>query len=357
MISNQIQTLKPKYEKIEENIHNGIVLWGAGQYGQISLEYLQKNNYKVSHFIDVSPQKQGTVINGITVIPPPHNCGDVILITARHVARKIERDFDGTTPIMSFDVWFVIKHIDKFKVIREMFNDSRSRDVLDNILMAILTDDKNEFYTLAYDDNQYFCLPGFNNGMSEYFVDVGAYVGDSLEKFIWAQAGIFSHIYAFEPGKLQFSALQKRTKRLIEEWAIAPEKITLIEGGISNKTQKVFVPTQETTVPASWTLLNTSLVNETNMSDCICTYSLDDYFQHIPISFIKADIEGYEMKLLEGATKVIVQNKPKLALCTYHGASDIFDFMDLLTEIVPEYKFSLRHHSYSLLETVLYCYI
>jgi len=57
------------------------------------------------------------------------------------------------------------------------------------------------------------------------------------------------------------------------------------------------------------------------------------------IDFIKADIEGAERFLLEGAKETIIRFKPKLALCTYHLPDDKQVLQDKITKINPEYKF------------------
>jgi hypothetical protein len=90
---------------------------------------------------------------------------------------------------------------------------------------------------------------------------------------------------------------------------------------------------------------------------CVDIYSLDDYFRDIPVTFIKADVEGYEMRCLCGAASVIKRDKPKMALCVYHKPEDIFDFIEYISTIVPEYKFKLRHHSRNWTETVLYAFV
>jgi len=40
------------------------------------------------------------------------------------------------------------------------------------------------------------------------------------------------------------------------------------------------------------------------------------------IDFIKADVEGCELKLLKGTARIITRDKPRLILCTYHNSKD-----------------------------------
>jgi len=277
-----------------------------------------------------------------------------ILITARHMANKIEKSYHFENPIMSFDAWFAIKNLERFNEIKNKFADNRSKDVIDLLLLAMLTGEYEKYCCMAYDDKQYFCLPQFTNGFNEYFIDAGAFVGDTLEHFICSRAGNFGHIYCFEPGKKQFVSLENRCERLINEWAIDEKKITLLNAGIGDTVDDIIFLMPDASLPSLSLLTNKTCQTE---SDKIHVYTIDEYFKDIPVSIIKADIEGFEMKLLLGASNTIKKYKPKLALCTYHGANDIFIFIDFILKLVPEYRFILRHHSFSILETVLYCYI
>jgi FkbM family methyltransferase len=60
------------------------------------------------------------------------------------------------------------------------------------------------------------------------------------------------------------------------------------------------------------------------------------------INYIKADIEGYEMQLLNGAKEAIKQFKPKIAITVYHEQNDVEEIKSLLKKIVPEYKFKIK---------------
>lgn len=62
------------------------------------------------------------------------------------------------------------------------------------------------------------------------------------------------------------------------------------------------------------------------------------YEKGIEVNYIKADLEGYELKMLLGAVKTIQRNKPKIAITTYHHGQDHEPIIRLLKTLVPEYK-------------------
>lgn len=81
--------------------------------------------------------------------------------------------------------------------------------------------------------------------------------------------------------------------------------------------------------------------------------SLDSVIQE-KVTFIKMDIEGSEIKALQGSRNLIQTYRPKLAISIYHKWEDLVDIPTYIHELVPEYKFYIRHYFYSPAETVLY---
>lgn len=235
-----------------------------------------------------------------------------------------------------------------------MFDDEKSKNVfLTVIYERILGDDL--LFSSIYDNNQYFCLPKFHNPDNPpNFIDCGGYCGDTVERFLQEHYGNSKNIYVFEPGNRQFIACSERIERLKKEWALTCN-ISLEKSAISKNNESFFVPLSELNSGTSLTMKNESYGTE----EIKCT-SLDLFFKEIELKgnvLVKADVEGQEMNLLYGATDFIKRYKPLLTICLYHKPKDFFEIPIFIKEIVPEYKFMIRHHSYSDTETVLYCYI
>ena len=89
--------------------------------------------------------------------------------------------------------------------------------------------------------------------------------------------------------------------------------------------------------------------------DSIEVIKIDDVVDPFErVTFIKMDVEGSELESLKGAEQTIRRDKPKLAICIYHKAEDMYQLPLYIKELVPEYRLYLRHHSNGDGETVLY---
>ena len=86
------------------------------------------------------------------------------------------------------------------------------------------------------------------------------------------------------------------------------------------------------------------------------TIALDEFLDGEKVTFIKADIESYEYRMLKGAEKTIKQHRPRLGVCIYHNATDFYSLPLLVKELCPEYKLMVRHHAVELVDTVLYAW-
>jgi len=350
-----VEELRPDFNVVQEKISSGIALFGAGQFGRASLEYLKKNNFTVMCFIDNAPEKQGTLVDGIPVVPTGDSLVTsvgVILITARHAVGHIQASLQVNMPKLSFDAWFLLANLQKYIDMRDqLFLDARSKECLDGIMLTMLSGDE-DWCASVMDFNQYFCLPQFVNIGTDVFIDAGAYVGDTVEKFIWANNGGFKHIYAFEPCRQQMAALQYRRERLIQEWALNEDNFTIANAGLGQ-----FDSFANININKGHLLGACLSMSDTNDSESdVKVITLDNYINGKPVTFIKADIEGMEMAMLQGAINTIKANNPKMALSVYHKPDDLLEIVQFIRAINMNYTFALRHHSPLLMDTTLYCW-
>lgn len=75
------------------------------------------------------------------------------------------------------------------------------------------------------------------------------------------------------------------------------------------------------------------------------------------IDFIKMDIEGAEIKALQGAEQTIKTYRPKLAIALYHSTTDFESIPKFINELNLGYKFYLSHSTIYGEETMLFASI
>jgi hypothetical protein len=104
-----------------------------------------------------------------------------------------------------------------------------------------------------------------------------------------------------------------------------------------------FAPWQEKVI-----IVNKTLSNNNN-DNCI---TLDNYFSYMyrdnnTINFLKVDIEGFELQLLEGAKTVLeMQDTIRIAICTYHRKNDGEKIESMLTNLGFKYEYSKGYMIY-----------
>ena len=219
-----------------------------------------------------------------------------------------------------------------------MLTDVESKQIFDKIIEKRI---KNiEDYSDICIDNQYFVREFFDMGEEEIFVDCGAFDGDTISRFLRLTDGKFKGIHAFEPSPENFSRLYKAYSK--------HHNIRLYNKGVYNLNSVLhFKQFQEN--------MAGSRINEKG-SVSVEVVKIDDVIQE-QVTFIKMDVEGSELKALEGAKDTIATNKPKLAICLYHKLEDLWQIPLYVNGIDPNYKMYIRHHNYNIWETVLYAVV
>lgn len=171
---------------------------------------------------------------------------------------------------------------------------------------------------------------------NETFIDIGAYRGDTVEKFVKLTNGKYKNIIAAEPDYKTYQKLVKNCENL-ENFRSYNAAITDSDGEIG----------------FSSLAGRQSAVGGENM---IKSHSLSTLCNGVEPSFIKIDSEGCELEILSGGEDILREIKPKLNVAAYHKSEDIFKLPILINAINPDYKIHLRHHPYvPAWDTLFYC--
>jgi FkbM family methyltransferase len=89
------------------------------------------------------------------------------------------------------------------------------------------------------------------------------------------------------------------------------------------------------------------IVNDTKGAEISIT-TLDEFREDFgPVNYIKADVEGSEHDLLEGARETILADRPKIAITVYHETDDWEHMLKLVRSVVPQYRFRIKGISYN----------
>jgi FkbM family methyltransferase len=201
---------------------------------------------------------------------------------------------------------------------------------------------ENIYLTIQYYEPQYFDAEIIKPSFHEIFIDAGALDLETSRNFIKWSNGNYDFIYAFEPEEYRYSECLDRLNR---ERIFNKEKIKIFRKGLSDHCGKERF---------SSILPGGSRIDPNGKTE-IETIRLDSILNGKPVTFIKMDIEGSELKALKGSEYTIKKWKPRLAICLYHEWEDIIEIPSYILHLVPEYKMYIRHYSTIRGETVLLC--
>ena len=157
-------------------------------------------------------------------------------------------------------------------------------------------------------------------------IDAGSWIGD-FAAYASTQA---SKVYAFEPSDHIYKYLLQT--------ASLNKNIIPVKKGLGNR-----VSVEYFFHDTGYSLGDSVNADKTTDDDStrIDITALDIFIAEnkIPrVDFIKADIEGFERHMLEGAQETLRTFAPKLALCTYHLPDDPEIMSTLIKEANPHYN-------------------
>ena len=211
--------------------------------------------------------------------------------------------------------------------------DTESKETLISIINFRLSGDPK--YMSGFENRileQYF--EDFMNYSNEVFADVGGFDGDTTVDFCKRYPD-YNKIFFFEPSPANMTKAKKRLEGF--------NNIEYFNVGLSDKDEILyFNPDQG----------SASSINGSG-SEKITVTALDIAVNE-PVTFIKMDIEGWEINAINGCRRHIKEENPKLAIAVYHKCADFWQIPELILSINPNYKLYLRHYTEGWSETIMF---
>ncbi|MER2108709.1 MAG: FkbM family methyltransferase [Solibacillus sp.] len=335
-----------KIDNIPKN-YNQIAIWGAGLTGLEVYRYFKEINTSVDFIIDskvtannkfdapiISPAKLATLNLDEIYIFVSSNAYDNEIVSQIHALGKHsgyeifsvcpKEIHEKTKNLLQSQPNF-------YQPIVNLLDDTISKKTLLKIIDYRVTLNSDLIHDIHV-NNQYF--QPFMKDTYDGFIDCGAYDGDTIESFVKFQNFSYKNIYAIEPDLQNVQKLKEKYPDIQTFTLAAWDKNEILNFDLNGS--------------ASGKVVDTSTTSNVQGD------RLDNILLSEKVDLIKMDIEGAELKALEGCKEIIKQQQPDLAICVYHKVEDLHEIPLFIHDLNPNYTFYLRHHSRGHGETVLY---
>lgn len=355
------------FDKVAESCDNQFVLIGAGNMGRRILARLRQDGIEPIVFTDNQSTQWGKTIDGIEVVPPEEAAAHygrtaVFIVTIYNCRHSFPDTRDQFLALGCEQVISVIpvrwKYCESFlpyyrddlpeKVltqadhVREAFalfcDEPSRREFVAQVAWRL----HGDFDVLGRPEpDEYFPRDVVRLTADEFFVDVGAYDGDTVRQFLRRRGSEFRRVIALEPDTQNFDKLVKYVTGLPVQLA---SKIQPHALAASNRACRLRFSEGEGT---------SSAINGQGSTEVECI-RLDDLLDGQRPTYIKMDIEGAELDAIEGCRRLLVDVCPMLAVCVYHAQDHLWKIPIAVHQIHPHYAFYLRSHMPECWETVCY---
>lgn len=166
--------------------------------------------------------------------------------------------------------------------------------------------------------------------------DVVIDAGANLGLFSWLMSntvGRKGRLYLFEP----IDSLTSIITNTIKENKLE-DQVFLTKKALSDKDETLYFTVDDFSGGSHRSANGTKEIPATTIDTFVRENNIPK------IDFIKADIEGMEPNLIQGAKQTITRDKPRIAICTYHDKNHRHELTEMLKSYRPDYRFSYSSH-------------
>ena len=169
-----------------------------------------------------------------------------------------------------------------------------------------------------------YIFEGFNKGIIKKYIaghsaiDAGANIGNHTLFFLNEMPVKF--VYSYEPVKQTFDILRENV--LINK---LEDKVTLYNCGLGDEETNASIPCFN-----YWNIGGTGL--DTNVQGMVPVHKLDTFEFSDTIRFLKIDVEGMELKVINGGKELIKKDRPVVMI-------ESFEKYDLIKDFFNQYQY------------------
>lgn len=369
----QLVTQKQTMENLELMLEKReLILYGRSKYTKEIC-----SRYKVKYIVEKNDELWDKKVNGISIYPVEqlyNEEAEKVMIVICEDEKKFLEITEELLSIDSFDVfyWHTIKNdflrefsnklfdnYERIKKVENSLTDCFSKKIYREVIHRRIIGCCSNYADLKMSgEMQYLFSKAFFSKREGAILDCGAYIGDSVDRLIWAYGKEIDKIYSFEAIPANVVELEKKRDELKTVWA---GDVVIIPKALADSNRRITFFDIENK-DASY---SPDFRDETRcVSDEKCdrieveTCVIDEVIpESESVRYIKMDVEGAEYETLVGAKSTIKREKPGLAISIYHNAEDYYRLAELILSYVPEYHLAVRHHKTRHVDTVLYAWV
>lgn len=347
------------FEKIIQTARNAkrVVIWGMGNAGRLTRQGMNtlgaENLVFTGNFIGDSNTR--TYCESPVIFPNELRRSDYVLI-ACNPKYSVEQELKQaciTCDYIDPEFFMYVSSLSEMKKkltnnkekidkVYELIEDERSKEIFYKVLLHRFTCNLRLIQDI-YEENQYFGNR-IVKSINGYFVDCGAYNGDTLKRFLKQEnRDADAKYYAFEADKNNYDQLCA----FVNENSL--QGVECFKLGVWNRHEQLCFANGIDNMSGGFT--NTMADHMDLMMD---VDSLDHVLQGRRVDMIAMDIEGSELNALEGAQELIKDQRPMLAISAYHKLEHLWEIPLYMNSLSSDYQIYFAHHRWNMHDTVCY---
>ena len=341
-----------------------IVLMGAGGLGRRALAGLRRHGVTPLAFADNAPARHGTSIDGVPVLSPAdaaqrygRTAVFVVTIWGANSPHRFAHSREqlralGCVVVSSFPPLFwkyagdllpfylqdlpsrLLEQPEQVARGFDVWSDEASRaEYVAQVRFRLTADFDGLAHPVGHP--QYFPDDLFAWRDDEWIVDAGAYDGDTIRAVAALHGDRFAHLLAVEPDPSNFARLQATVAGLPDALRA---KVSCRQVAVGEAPAVLHLDPTGTAASAATVTAGAGTI-------AVNADTIDAMTAGARPTFIKLDIEGFEIDALRGAKGTIDTHAPVVAVCVYHAQDHLWRIPLLLRSWRDDYALFLRPHN------------